>query len=227
MTDYYLPITYDSTTKKISLTEDVSKSEWKDLQLEITQLNTLAAELISANTDIPKAPTPQSYNKHLSALMKKMHDSAVKSMKEKKYPEAIKQFSVGMEMNFRRPKFESFQMTLQEFIIFLIGRSEAYYLNGDYIDSFNDADLLCSLAASVPESHLRRGLSNFKLGNLIEAKSDFERGLSFNQDHKKLKEELENILKEISKQNGEDYYIKVVYEDEVEIQEEKEEEKKN
>lgn len=208
-----LPFQYDSTTKKLSLAENVSKSDWKDLELEIKQLNTLASELISSNSDVPPPPVKELYNRQLSALSKKLFDSGSKSFKEKKFADAVKQFSLCIEMNHRRPKFESFQLTLQELIMPLMARCDSYLLSEDFINAFGDADLLCSIAANIPDNHLRRGIANFKLDNLLDAKNDFERGLLFAPDHPKLKEELAKLLKEYEERNGEAYYTEFEYAD--------------
>ncbi|KAH3672449.1 hypothetical protein WICPIJ_010044, partial [Wickerhamomyces pijperi] len=58
-------------------------------------------------------------------------------------------------------------------------------------------------AANIPENHLRKGVCQTGLGNLLAAKPDFERGLCFNSAHPKLKEELQKVQLLIAEENGE------------------------
>ncbi|ODV85451.1 hypothetical protein CANARDRAFT_198811 [[Candida] arabinofermentans NRRL YB-2248] len=202
MTDY-LPIVYDTNAKTLSLSEDVKLSDYKDLNLEITQLNTLIKDLINSNYDVPPPPTKESYTKNLSMMIKKMHASAVASMRAKKFSEAAKQFTVALGLSTARFKFESFQGTITEVMINLAGRADANMMMGQWLDAYLDCDLMCTLAANVPENHLRKGICNVKLGNLQEAKSDYERGLCFGADHPRLLGELANVNKLIAEENGE------------------------
>lgn len=199
-----LPLSYDQTSKKVSLAEEVASKDFKELCIQIEQLNTISNELVSAGSDVPPAPSPQSFNKKLALMTKKLHETAVSLMKTQKYPEAVKAFSTGLEMALRRSKFEPFQMSLQEILIFLMGRCDAYIMDGKFAESYQDADLLCNLIPNVGENHWRRGVSSMNLGRLEKAKSDFERGLAFEETNPKLLQHLEIVKAKIAEANGED-----------------------
>ncbi|KAG7833801.1 hypothetical protein KL943_003909 [Ogataea angusta] len=198
-----LPLVYDSASKKVSLAKDTSAAAYGDLQLEIAQLNTLIKDYVNANVDVPPLPTRENYTKNLSMMIKKMHESAAASMRTKKYADAAKQFGVALGLAAARPKFENFQMTVSEVLICLVGRCDANMMLENWLDAYVDAELLCQLAANIPENHLRKGVCQMKLGNLLAAKSDLERGLCFNPSHSKLAEELKNVQRLIDEENGE------------------------
>ncbi|CDK24686.1 unnamed protein product [Kuraishia capsulata CBS 1993] len=197
------PISYDSTTKKVTLDDDVSASQYKDLQVELSQLNTLTSELVSNGGDVPPAPSKESYNKSLSAMTKKMHEAAVSSMKTQKFADAAKQFGLALEMASRRAKFESFQLTIPEVAVCLNGRCDANLMAGNFLDAYNDAEILTNIMPNVPDHFLRKGVAARNLGRLVDAKAEFERGLCFNESHPKLQAELQNIVVKIAEENGE------------------------
>lgn len=101
-----------------------------------------------------------------------------------------------------RSKFESFQLTLPEIIICLLGRCDAYTQSKDYLNAYLDSEILCQLAANVPDNHLRKGVCNLNLGNLLNAKTDFERGLCFNNKHPILLKMLQTVNELIDFENG-------------------------
>ncbi|QPG74248.1 hypothetical protein FOA43_001573 [Brettanomyces nanus] len=197
-----LPIAYDSVTKKVQLDENAKFDENRDLQLEIDQLNTLMKDYVSINSDVPPLPTPQSFTKNLSLMVKKMHTSATNLMKQGKFRDASKQYGIALGLAMARPKFENFQLTMSEAIICLIGRCDALIMDKDFLAAYQDAEILSQLAAGVPESHLRKGVCELKLGNALEAKADFERGLCFKPDHTKLQQHLKLAEDVIRKENG-------------------------
>ncbi|GME87632.1 hypothetical protein B5S28_g1110 [[Candida] boidinii] len=199
-----LPFSYDSVSKKISLDDGTSLEEYQDLNLEIKQLNVLVQDVINASADVPPAPSPETYTKKLSMMIKKMHESAVLSMRTGKTLEAIKQFNVALGLASARPKFESFQLGIGEFIICLIGRCDCYLISKNWAGAYADAEILAQLAANVPDNHLRKGLAEMNLGDLSAAKASFERGLCFGATHPKLLAELENVKQKIAVENGED-----------------------
>ncbi|KAI0462962.1 hypothetical protein LJB42_003766 [Komagataella kurtzmanii] len=193
-----LPFSYDVSSKKLKVTGD-----YADLEYDIQQLNTLSGEILVNKADVPSPPSKESFDKKLSHMAQKLHESAVSNIKTGKYPEAIKLLTTGLEMVNRRPKYESFQMTLSEMTIFIVTRADAYMMNGDFEGAFNDADLLVTLLPSIPDNYIRRGVALFKMGRYVDAKNNFERGLSFDSDNAKLKKELDFVLKKIDEENGE------------------------
>ncbi|CAN3376773.1 hypothetical protein DIURU_001553 [Diutina rugosa] len=194
-------ISYDTNTKKLGLPEEVA-TQLPQVKLEIDQLNILTSELIASGHDVPQVPSPENFNRDISVRVKKLYDSGVQSFKMGKFDDAARQFSLGIEMISRRPKFESFQGTLQELSLFLMSRADAYLKTGQYLDAFNDADMLLGMMMNTPDNFLRRGVANYFLGNYEAARADYQRGLAFDQNNDRLITELEICLDKILEENG-------------------------
>ncbi|ODQ79392.1 hypothetical protein BABINDRAFT_142116 [Babjeviella inositovora NRRL Y-12698] len=207
MTAFELPMTYDASTKKISFDpaqqyEDDDEEFLDRVKLEIKQLNVLVDDIVSHGS-LPTPPTPDTTNKQLTTLIKKMYDGGVKSFKAEKYPDAVKQFSLGIEMVSRRAKFESFQQTLPELNLFLMSRTDSYLKTKEYLKAFNDADLLLSIVPNVPENYLRKGVACYFLGNYEASKAEYERGLAFDPKNVRLQNELKVVIEHLKTENGE------------------------
>lgn len=192
-----LPIIYDPVSKVISL-EESGKSD-TELQEEIEQLNRLAKDLISTTSEVPESAEP---SKQLSPLIKKLVTSGVEALKKRKFPEAIKQLSLAIEMASRRARWEAFAVQLQELNSILMVRCDAYIMNKQWADAYNDADLLLGTQVNTPDNFLRRAVSSFNLGRLQQAKSDLERGLCFAENDARLKEQLNVVNRAIAVENG-------------------------
>ena len=191
-------ITYEPKDKKVV----VPKGLEAKLDTEVDQLNTLITEIISNGADVPPVASVENFNKDLSKLVKKLYEGGVAAFKQNKFEEAVKQFTVGIQMIARRHKFESFQGTLQELSMFLMSRTDAYLKVHNYLGAFNDVDMLIGMQVCTPDNFLRRGVSNFFLGNYEAARADYQRGLAFAPNHPRLEEELEVCLDKILEENG-------------------------
>lgn len=197
-----LPIKYDPTSKTISLEESVPLSSTKDFQIEVSQINTLYSDFIKTNSELPPPPTKEAFTQNLSMMVKKMHESAVLLMRQKSFEEAAKKFDIALGLASARSKFESFQATLPELMICLIGRCDAYTNAGFFVEALEDAEVLILLGSTIPDNHLRRGICKLNLGDFVTAKSDFERGLAFNSKHPILLKLYDICKKLIDEENG-------------------------
>ncbi|RLV91992.1 Translocation protein SEC72 [Spathaspora sp. JA1] len=195
-------INYDSKSKNLSISNEID--DFPQLKSEIDQLNTLTHEIISSGVDVPAVPTPDNFNKDISKMVKKLYEGGVQAFRMGKFEESVKQFNIGIEMIMRRTKFDSFQFTIQELSLFLMSRADAYLKTKQYLKAFNDADLLLGMMMNNPENFLRRGVANYFLGNYEAARADYQRGLSFNEDHERLNSELEICLDKILEENGDE-----------------------
>ncbi|ODV77729.1 uncharacterized protein CANTADRAFT_91193 [Suhomyces tanzawaensis NRRL Y-17324] len=196
-----IAINYDTKTRKLQLPAQAAALV-PQLNLEIEQLNVLTGEIIASGSEVPLPATLETFNKDLSKMIKKLYEGGVQAFQAGKYSEAVKQLSIGIEMISRRHKFESFQGTLQELSLFLMSRADSYLKTKDYLKAFNDADMLIGMMMCTPDNFLRRGVSNYFLGNYEDARADYQRGLSFDEDNARLQTELEICLDKILEENG-------------------------
>lgn len=192
---------YDPKIKGMVFTKEPDHID-PQLQLDIDQLNTLCTELIGLTTPIPPKPTPETFNKDISKMIKKLYEGGVQSFKQSKFVESAKQFSIAIEIINRRNKFEAFQGTLQELSLLLMSRADAYLKCKEYLKAFNDADMLIGMMMCTPDNFLRRGVANFFLGNYEDARADYQRGLAFDENNERLLTELNICLDKILEENG-------------------------
>ncbi|KAI5965653.1 uncharacterized protein KGF55_001015 [Candida pseudojiufengensis] len=192
-------VSYENKAKKLILDSSISNPA---LKLEIDQLNTLTQEIINQGNDVPPLPTPENFNKDLSKMIKKLYESGVQSFKMNKFEDSVRNFTIGIEMILRRPKIESFQGTIQELSMFLMSRCDAYLKTKQYLNAYNDVDLLINMQMNQPDNFLRRGVANYFLGNYELSRADYQRGLSFDENNQRLQQELNICLDKILEENG-------------------------
>lgn len=194
-------VLYESKAKKLTLNPELTSTS-SALKLEVDQLNVIIQELINQGSDVPPVPTQENFNKDLSKMIKKLYDGGVQSFKMGKFEDSVRQFSVGIEMIQRRPKLESFAGTIQELSKFLMSRCDAYLKTKQYLQAYNDVDLLLNMQMNAPDNFLRRGVANYFLGNYELARADYQRGLAFDENHPRLQHELTICLDKILEENG-------------------------
>lgn len=194
-------VLYESKAKKLTLDPELTSTS-SALKLEVDQLNVIIQELINQGSDVPPVPTQENFNKDLSKMIKKLYDGGVQSFKMGKFEDSVRQFSVGIEMIQRRPKLESFAGTIQELSKFLMSRCDAYLKTKQYLQAYNDVDLLLNMQMNAPDNFLRRGVANYFLGNYELARADYQRGLAFDENHPRLQHELTICLDKILEENG-------------------------
>lgn len=196
-----VPLVYDAKTKALVIPEQTADT-FRDLKLDIDQLNTLTAEVIACGADVPPQPTQENFNKDMSKMIRKLYEGGVQAFKQEKFEDSVHQFNIGIAMICKRQKFESFQGTLQELSLFLMSRADAQLKTKQYLGAFNDADMLLGIQMNTPDNFLRRGVANFFLGNYEAARADYQRGLAFDEDNERLITELEICLDKILEENG-------------------------
>jgi translocation protein SEC72 len=197
-----LPIIYDSDTKLLSLDKDqpqVILGNDDTLELRIQEINRLTKDLVATKTEVPESPEPSAA---LAPLIKKLVTSGIDSLKQKKLKEAIKQLTLAIDMAGRRARWEAFAVQLQELNAILQIRCDAYLLNGDYLEAYNDAEVLISTQTLTADNFLRKAVCALNLGRFDQAKIDLERGLCFHPDNSRMKEHLDLVNRAIDIENG-------------------------
>lgn len=194
-------IQYDSKSKHLAVPAEMARA-LPQLKQEIDQLNTLTTEIIGNGSDVPPHGTMENFNKDKSKMAKKLYEGGVQAFQQGRFADAVKQFSIGVELVSRREKFEAFQGSIQELSLFLMSRADSYLKTGEHLKAFNDADMLLGLMMCTPDNFLRRGVANYFLGNYEDARADYQRGLSVDPDSARLQQELEICLDKILEENG-------------------------
>lgn len=196
-----LAINFHSETHTLDLLTECA-SHFSEFDVELKQLNTLISEISPLGEQVPPAPSLQNFNKEKSKMIMKLYESGVKAFQSEKHADAVKQFTVALEIVMRRAKYDLCQGTFLELALLLSSRADSYLKTREYLKAFNDADMVVGMMMLTPDNLLRRGVANFFLGNYEDAVADYARGLSFDENHERLKQEIEVCKQAILTQCG-------------------------
>lgn len=173
-------ILYDANSKRLKCLDETDEN----LQINVDQVNSLTAALIP-ETNPNFTPQP---HEDISKLVKNLFDSGLKNAKQNKFPEALKNVSLAIEMAQRkRAPWEAFAVQLQELQFMLRHKIDLLLVLGKYLDALQDLDMLLNTGLVQPEVFIRKTDALLKLGRLDQARIECERGLSLQPQNTKLK----------------------------------------
>ncbi|KAK9479151.1 TPR-like protein [Lipomyces japonicus] len=172
--DEPLPIIFDEVTKHIGLPNEVLTPE---RETEVEQLNALYKSLINLNADVP--PPPNQISGRLSEQVKKLKEAGNTSFKKLQYADAIKMYTLAIEMALKRPPWEAAAYVREEVSVLYSNRAQAYMSQNRWGEALVDADTSIYLKRNVSKSYWRKGKCLIELGRLQEAKDILEIGIEF------------------------------------------------
>ncbi|KAI5806451.1 hypothetical protein DFH27DRAFT_548091 [Peziza echinospora] len=195
-----LPLAVNSDLN-ISVTP--SQSLPPNLATEIAALNALHQTLLTSETTSPPAagnipPPPVPVNPKRSAAIAKLRTSGNDAYKKKQFGEAVRIYSLGIEMALGRPNWEPSGLVKDELYLLYANRSQAYMATGQWPEGLADSDASvdCKKVGN-PKAHWRKGKCLKEMGRLEEAREALELGLEFggeDADLKALYKEVEDAL---------------------------------
>ena len=127
-----------------------------------------------------------------------MKESGNASFKLHKYPDALRFYSLALEMALHRPPWEMAVLCRDETVILLCNRSATHYAMENYPESLADADAVVELKKPWAKGHYRKCKALQAMGRLEEAQKAIELGLMFDPNDN----ECNLMLKEIQKALG-------------------------
>lgn len=189
-----LPLHMDPATKSLT-----STSSSRSLQTELADLNTLHRNLLSLETPLNIPPPPLPVNPKRSANVNKLRDSGNAEFKKAKYTEAIKFYSLGLQMALTRPLWEPQQLVREEVATLYANRAQACMALQRWPEGALDAEASVE-AKRVGNSKAwwRRGKCLLEMGRLGEAREWAGKGLEMEGEEA----ELSALLKEIETKLG-------------------------
>jgi len=170
------------------------------LKSELAALNTLHQTLLTSDTtqadNIPPPPVP--VNPKRSAAISKLRTSGNDAYKKKQYAEAVRIYSLGVDMALGRPNWEPSGLVKDELYLLYANRSQSYMATGQWPEGLADAEasIDCKRVGN-PKAHWRKGKCLKEMGRLEEAREAIELGLEFggeDADLKSLYKEVEEAL---------------------------------
>lgn len=199
-----LPIQVDPSTKAVSTTTPTSKNTPTDpsLQTELAALNTLHRSMVGLDTPNSVPPPPLPVNPKRSQQIQKLRESGNQSLKRTNNTEAIKLYSLGIEMALGRPSWEPQGLVREEVAGLYANRAQAYIAQNEWADGAVDAE--ASLEMKKPQNSKawwRLGRCYLEMGRLEEARDVVGRGLEFEQgghepDLVRLRGQVDELLKQ-------------------------------
>ncbi|KAK6951526.1 hypothetical protein Daesc_006047 [Daldinia eschscholtzii] len=185
-----LPLQIDPQTKALSTT-----SGSRALQAELASLNALHRSLLALETPNQVPPPPLPVNPKRSANVSKLRDSGNTEYRKGKHAEAVKFYTLGLQMALTRPLWEPQQLVREEVAALYANRAQAHMALQSWAEGAADAEASVE-AKRVGNSKAwwRRGKCLVEMGRLIEAKEWVSKGLEMEGDEG----ELVALLKDIN-----------------------------
>lgn len=184
-----LPLQIDPQSKAISAT-----TSSRALAAELAELNTLHRSLLSLETPHGIPPPPVPVNPKRSAQVSKLRDSGNAEFRKGKFPDAIKFYTLGLQMALARPTWEPNQLVREEVSNLYANRAQSHMALTQWAEGAVDAE------ASVEAKRVgnakawwRRGRCLLEMGRLPEAREWVKRALELEGEEA----ELVALLKEI------------------------------
>ncbi|KAI1653976.1 hypothetical protein F4813DRAFT_393127 [Daldinia decipiens] len=190
-----LPLQIDPQTKALTAT-----SSSRALQSELASLNALHRSLLALDTPNQVPPPPLPVNPKRSANVSKLRDSGNAEYRKGKHADAVKFYTLGLQMALTRPLWEPQQLVREEVAALYANRAQAHMGLQNWAEGASDAEASVE-AKRVGNSKAwwRRGKCLMEMGRLIEAKEWVNKGLEMEGDEG----ELVALLKDINVKLGE------------------------
>lgn len=164
------------------------------LTTELEALNTLHRSLLTLDAPHVVPPPPVPVNPKRSANIKKLRESGNESFKKQNYAEAIKYYTLGLQMALTRPAWEPNGLIRDESAMLFANRAQAHMELRNWVEGGIDAE--CSVESKKvgnPKAWYRRGRCLYEMGRYEEAREWVGKGLEMEGEDG----ELNKLLKEI------------------------------
>lgn len=176
----YIPITVDAATKKASKTSSTPNHALED---ELEALNALHRNMVGLDTpnSIPAPPVP--VNPKRSQQIGKLRETGNNSFRAGKHQEAIKMYTLGIDMAKTRPGWEPAGLVREEIAALYANRAQAYMSMREWADGLVDSQASVEMrAVNNTKGWWRRSKCLLEMGRLDEAKDIVAKGLEFGAD---------------------------------------------
>lgn len=186
----FLPLQMDPQSKAITATK-----QSRALNAELEQLNSLHKALLNidgSTTGVPPPPIP--VNPKRTGQVTKLRDNGNAEYRKNKYADAVRLYTLGIQMALQRPLWEPAALVREEVSGLLANRAQAHMALQNWAEGAVDAE------ASVEARRVgnakgwwRRGKCLLEMGRPDEAREWVKQGLEVEGEEA----ELVGLLKEI------------------------------
>jgi len=180
-----LPIHLDATTKALSTPQNIPT-----LTAELTILNALHRTILSSDTTssgVPPPPIP--VNPKRSAQITKLRDAGNAAYKKSAFADAIRMYSLGIDMALGRPYWEPAGLVREEVSALYANRAQAHMALQQWLEGAVDAQCSVELKrVGNAKAWWRRGRCLVEMGRVEEAREWVGKGVEFEGGEKELGE---------------------------------------
>lgn len=189
----------DPQSKAITTT-----SSSRTLQTELQALNTLHRAMLSLETPNQVPPPPVPVNPKRSAQIAKLRDSGNENHRKGKHAEAIKLYSLGIQMALARPHWEPQGLVREEVAALYANRAQSHMATQAWPEGAADAEASVE-AKRVGNSKAwwRRGKCLMEMSRWEEALEWVRKGLEVEGDEAELVALFKDIVARLEKKNKE------------------------
>ncbi|KAL2175172.1 uncharacterized protein P884DRAFT_262737 [Thermothelomyces heterothallicus CBS 202.75] len=187
----FIPLQIDPKSKAISAAHTPAS---RALEAELAALNSLHRSLHALDAPHTVPPPPVPVNPKRSANINKLRESGNAEYRKQRYAEAIKYYTLGLQMALTRPAWEPSQLVREEVHALYSNRAQAHMQLGNWPEAAVDAE--ASVEAKRQgnaKAWFRRGRCLVEMGRLAEAREWVARGLEFEGEEKELIELLREV----------------------------------
>lgn len=196
----FVPLQIDPKSKAINAAHSPSS---RALETELAALNALHRSLHALEAPHIVPPPPVPVNPKRSANLAKLRESGNAEYRKQRYAEAVKFYTLGLQMALTRPAWEPSQLVREEVHALYSNRAQAHMHLGNWPEGAVDAE--ASVEAKRQgnaKAWFRRGRCLVEMGRLDEAREWVARGLEFEGEEKELIELLREIEAKIEEEKG-------------------------
>lgn len=185
-----LPLAYDPKSKSLTSTHTSN-----DLQTELSALNTLHRSLISVHKD-GHPPPPVPVDPKRSSQIQKLRESGNTAFRKNDHVEAVKLYSLGINMASGRPLWEPSGLVREELTQLYANRAQAYMAGNFWAEGAVDAQCSVELKKGQnAKAWWRRGKCLMEMGRAEEAREWIAEALEFEGQEADLVALMEEIEK--------------------------------
>lgn len=182
-----LPLHLDPQSKAITTT-----SNYRALNEELATLNALHRTLLTLESPVPPPPIP--VNPKRSANITKLRESGNNEFRKGRHAEAVKFYSLGLQMALTRPLWEPSGLVRDEIAGLYANRAQAHMAMQNWVEGAVDAETSVEAKrVGNAKAWWRKGKCLIEMGRLEEAKEWVCKGLEMEGNEA----DLVNLLKDI------------------------------
>jgi translocation protein SEC72 len=195
-----LPLKWDEKTKSV-VCSNHSLPTCLKCNLDFTSLNLLHRNFNSLPQEAQAPPAPnQTPHPARSAQIAKLKDSANTAFKSQRFKEAVRLYSLGIEMALTRPPWEPAAICRDEAVLLLCSRSAARFALKEFPESFTDAEGVVKLKKTWAKGYFRAAKALQAMGRLAEANKAIKAGLLYDSNDNDCNLALKDISKALEEQ---------------------------